>query len=104
MPAPGIIIINTCTVTSKADQKSRRLIRRALRDNSNSCVLVTGCYAQLDTAEIALLEAETAADLPAALLADVSGRRLFVLGEGNKSAAGMADSMADSGAVGRTAG
>ena len=45
---PGIIIINTCTVTSKADQKSRRMIRKALRDNPASCVIVTGCYAQLD--------------------------------------------------------
>jgi threonylcarbamoyladenosine tRNA methylthiotransferase MtaB len=49
---PSIIIINTCTVTSKADQKARRVIRKALRDNPDSCVLVTGCYAQLDKAEL----------------------------------------------------
>jgi len=78
MPGPGIIIINTCTVTSKADQKSRRLIRKALRENPDSCVIVTGCYAQLDPAEIALLEAEAAAGLPV--------RRLFVVGGGQGSA------------------
>ena len=55
---PGIIIINTCTVTSKADQKSRRLIRKALRENPDSCVIVTGCYARLDPDEIAALENE----------------------------------------------
>jgi len=46
--SPSIIIVNTCTVTSKADQKARRVIRKALRDYPDSCVLVTGCYAQLD--------------------------------------------------------
>ncbi|MDR2717976.1 MAG: tRNA (N(6)-L-threonylcarbamoyladenosine(37)-C(2))-methylthiotransferase MtaB [Treponema sp.] len=76
IPGPSIIIINTCTVTSKADQKSRRLIRKALRDNPNSCVLVTGCYAQLDSAEIALLEAETTAGISGSR----ENRRLFVVG------------------------
>jgi len=76
-----IIIINTCTVTSKADQKCRRLIRKALRENPGSCVIVTGCYAQLDPEEIAALEDE----------ADGAGfRRLFVAGGG--SAAGAAKS------------
>ncbi|MCL2044720.1 MAG: tRNA (N(6)-L-threonylcarbamoyladenosine(37)-C(2))-methylthiotransferase MtaB [Treponema sp.] len=65
---PGLLIINTCTVTSKADQKARRVIRKALRDNPDACVIVTGCYAQLDAAEIKALQAESAA------------RRLFVLG------------------------
>jgi len=73
---PGIIIINTCTVTSKADQKSRRLIRKALRENPDSCVLVTGCFAQLDPAEIASLEAETSAEISGCRQC----RRLFVLG------------------------
>jgi threonylcarbamoyladenosine tRNA methylthiotransferase MtaB len=46
--SPSIIIINTCTVTSKADQKARRIIRKSLRDYPDSCILVTGCYALLD--------------------------------------------------------
>jgi threonylcarbamoyladenosine tRNA methylthiotransferase MtaB len=49
---PSIIIINTCTVTSKADQKARRIIRKTLRDCPDSCVLVTGCYALLDHAQL----------------------------------------------------
>ena len=72
---PGIIIINTCTVTSKADQKSRRLIRKALRENPDSCVIVTGCYARLDPDEIAVLEDEAG-----------GLRRLFVAGGGEDSA------------------
>ncbi|MCL2094137.1 MAG: radical SAM protein [Treponema sp.] len=44
----GIILVNTCTVTSMADQKSRRLIRKLLTSQSRSCIIVTGCYAQLD--------------------------------------------------------
>jgi threonylcarbamoyladenosine tRNA methylthiotransferase MtaB len=55
--APSIIIINTCTVTSKADQKARRVIRKSLRDCPDSCVLVTGCCALLDHARLDKLDA-----------------------------------------------
>ena len=53
---PSVIVINTCTVTSKADQKARRVVRKALRDYPDSCVLVTGCYAQLNRADLYKLE------------------------------------------------
>lgn len=43
---PDLCIINTCTVTSKADYQSRQLINRALKNNSR--VIVTGCYAELN--------------------------------------------------------
>ena len=43
---PLLCIINTCTVTSKAEQKARRVIRLCLRYGCT--VLVTGCYAQLE--------------------------------------------------------
>jgi len=43
-----IFIVNTCTVTSKAEQKARRIIRRLSRDNPGAVIIVTGCYAQLD--------------------------------------------------------
>lgn len=43
-----IFVVNTCTVTSKAEQKARRMIRKALRDNPAACLIATGCYAQLD--------------------------------------------------------
>jgi len=53
---PSVIVINTCTVTSKADQKARRVIRKALRDYPDSCVIVTGCYARLNREDIYKLE------------------------------------------------
>ncbi len=45
-------LINSCTVTSMAEQKARRLVRVALRGESKAPVLITGCYAQLDADEI----------------------------------------------------
>jgi len=39
-------IINTCTVTSVADRKSRNFIRKAKRENNNAKIIVTGCYVQ----------------------------------------------------------
>jgi threonylcarbamoyladenosine tRNA methylthiotransferase MtaB len=50
-----LVIISACTVTSKAEQKARRIIRAALNENPASCVIVTGCYAQLNRAEIEAL-------------------------------------------------
>lgn len=41
-----IYVINTCTVTEKADFQARQLIRRAHRVNPQAKIVVTGCYAQ----------------------------------------------------------
>ena len=41
-------IINTCTVTSKSEQKARRLIRGLSRKHPDSLLIITGCYAQLN--------------------------------------------------------
>ena len=38
-----ICVINTCTVTSRADTKSLYLIRKAIKDNPNAKIVVTGC-------------------------------------------------------------
>jgi threonylcarbamoyladenosine tRNA methylthiotransferase MtaB len=46
-------IVNTCTVTARTDDQSRRLIRRAIRRNPAAVVLVTGCYAQRAPEEVA---------------------------------------------------
>ena len=43
-----IFIINTCTVTSKSEQKARRLIRKLSRDHPEALLIATGCYAQLN--------------------------------------------------------
>ena len=45
-------IINTCTVTDRADWEARQLVRRALRLSPRAKVLVTGCYAQVNPAEL----------------------------------------------------
>ena len=43
-----LYIINTCTVTTKAEQKARRMIRKYHRDNNDAIIIVTGCYAQME--------------------------------------------------------
>lgn len=43
-----LCVINTCTVTAKADQKARRLIRMLLKICPNAAILATGCYAELE--------------------------------------------------------
>jgi threonylcarbamoyladenosine tRNA methylthiotransferase MtaB len=46
-------IINTCTVTDRADWEARQLVRRAKRANPEAQVIVTGCYAQVSPEEVA---------------------------------------------------
>ncbi len=41
-------LINTCTVTSGADQKSRQIIRRCIQINPQAKIIVTGCLAEHD--------------------------------------------------------
>ena len=48
-----IYVINTCSVTSFADKKSRQLIRRSARLNENAVIAVTGCYAQASSDKVA---------------------------------------------------
>jgi threonylcarbamoyladenosine tRNA methylthiotransferase MtaB len=43
-----ITVINTCTVTHRADFQSRQTVRRAVRSNPNSLIIVTGCYPQVE--------------------------------------------------------
>ncbi|MDC7224338.1 MAG: tRNA (N(6)-L-threonylcarbamoyladenosine(37)-C(2))-methylthiotransferase MtaB [Spirochaetales bacterium] len=47
-----VYVINTCTVTSKSEQKARGIIRRLNRDFPRAVVIVTGCYAQMEEALI----------------------------------------------------
>jgi threonylcarbamoyladenosine tRNA methylthiotransferase MtaB len=53
--AADICVINTCTVTARTDAESRRLIRRALRENPAARIVVTGCYAQIASDEISTM-------------------------------------------------
>jgi hypothetical protein len=45
-------VINSCTVTDRADWEARQLVRRAKRLNPAAKVLVTGCYAQVSPEEV----------------------------------------------------
>lgn len=51
-----IYVINTCTVTSMSDRKSRQIIRRAKKMNENAYIVVTGCYAQVAKDEVAKID------------------------------------------------
>jgi len=47
-----VYIINTCTVTHLGDRKSRQIIRRAIHNNPQALIVVTGCYAQTSPGEV----------------------------------------------------
>ena len=51
-----IYIVNSCTVTSVADRKTRNMLRRAKKVNPHSKVIVTGCYAQTNSKELLEME------------------------------------------------
>jgi threonylcarbamoyladenosine tRNA methylthiotransferase MtaB len=50
-----LVVLNTCTVTSTADDDVRQTIRRVHRENPAARILVTGCYAQRAPEELASL-------------------------------------------------
>lgn len=43
---PDVVIINTCSVTATADQKSRQHIRKMMNAYPNAIIVVMGCYSQ----------------------------------------------------------
>ena len=47
-----VYLINTCTVTHRADSDSLSFIRKAKKENGKAKIIVTGCLAELDTAKI----------------------------------------------------
>ena len=51
----SVVVLNTCTVTTGADQDARAAIRRVRRQNPEARIIVTGCYAQRAPEEIAAL-------------------------------------------------
>ena len=48
-----IVVVNTCAVTTDATKKSRKLMNRLHRENPQSKLVVSGCYATLDAEKIA---------------------------------------------------
>jgi threonylcarbamoyladenosine tRNA methylthiotransferase MtaB len=68
--AADLVVVNTCTVTSIADRKSRQAVRRARRTNPDAEVFVTGCSVAIDP------EALAAADPSARFFDNESKARL----------------------------
>src|SRR5690348_3930904 len=50
-----LVVLNTCTVTAAADDDVRQTLRRVHRENPQTRILVTGCYAQRAPEELAAL-------------------------------------------------
>ena len=51
-----LVLVNTCSVTDIADHKCRQAIHRLVRENPGAFVVVTGCYAQLSSEEVARID------------------------------------------------
>lgn len=51
-----VYVINTCTVTSLSDRKSRQIISRAKKINENAVIVVMGCYAQTSPSDVEKIE------------------------------------------------
>ena len=53
---PQVCVVNTCSVTELADKKCRQHIRSLIKRYPDALMVVTGCYAQLKSKEIAAIE------------------------------------------------
>lgn len=51
-----ICLVNTCSVTEVADHKCRQTIHRLVRNNPGAFVVVTGCYAQLESESVSKID------------------------------------------------
>lgn len=52
-----LVVVNTCTVTGDAEKKTRKAVRRALRENPQATVVVTGCAAAISPEVFAAMDA-----------------------------------------------
>lgn len=48
--AADVVVVNSCTVTARADLSDRQMVRRAARTHPGARVVVTGCWAQTNPA------------------------------------------------------
>ncbi|MDY5783434.1 MAG: tRNA (N(6)-L-threonylcarbamoyladenosine(37)-C(2))-methylthiotransferase MtaB [Gemmiger sp.] len=53
--AADVYVVNSCTVTNFGDQKSRKWLRRAKRENPGAVTVLTGCYPQAFPEEAAAI-------------------------------------------------
>ena len=73
-----VYIVNSCTVTNFGDQKSRKWLRRAKRENPGAVTVLTGCYPQAfpdEAAEIA--EADVVSGAQDGHAADADAERIY---------------------------
>ena len=56
LESSDIVVVNTCTVTSEADSKVRKSVRRAVRESPHATVFVTGCAASIDPDALSALD------------------------------------------------
>jgi threonylcarbamoyladenosine tRNA methylthiotransferase MtaB len=91
-----LIVVNTCTVTGKAERNARRIVRLALAVNPDSAVIITGCYAQVEAAALAAM-GERVLVLPGRDKAALLGlpARLALLGDASGDGVGGAVGSAD---------
>ena len=79
-----VYIVNSCTVTDRADAESRQLARRARRFNAAARVIMTGCFAQISPRAAAIPEVDHVVglnrlpDLIRAVHGEVTGERILV--------------------------
>ena len=72
--AADVYVVNSCTVTNFGDQKSRKWLRRAKRENPGAVTVLTGCYPQAfpqEAAAIAEADIVTGSGNRRAILRDV---------------------------------
>ena len=94
-----VYVVNTCTVTARADEKCRKEVRRAVRSNPHGAVVVTGCGA--------VCAADAFASIPgvsAVLTREQMARVEEFLATGAEPAAGDAGARGISGFGGHTRG
>ena len=51
-----VYVINTCTVTNTADNKSAKVIRHAIKTNPDAIILVCGCFPQVNVDKVKSIE------------------------------------------------
>ncbi|WP_430812102.1 MULTISPECIES: tRNA (N(6)-L-threonylcarbamoyladenosine(37)-C(2))-methylthiotransferase MtaB [unclassified Carboxylicivirga] len=54
--AADVYVFNTCSVTELADKKCKQVIRKAIKQNPDAFVVVTGCFAQLKPDDVSNIE------------------------------------------------
>ena len=53
-----VYVVNTCVVTNTGQQKSRQMIRRAIRKENDALIVVTGCYPQTAAEEVKAIDGD----------------------------------------------